>query len=267
MVTFRTTGTPANIALSPIADQPNDGWWHDIDHACQCALAGGDAFVVVFNADGIRLAEDQFSDREWRQAHRLRRGSDRLCYLAGRLAIRRIAARSAHAYEIHTMAGGKPFLQDGPAFNLSHSNGVCALVVARQSPVGVDIEHHDRASMATSLLAIYGHPRERDFLANKSELARKHFSLVCWTRKEALLKAAGGGIIDALRSWDTQLGERFPAFAMFDGMVLWDLDLARFGCQASFALPAGVGALRLWQSIGRDSFEVVTRSRCYGRAI
>lgn len=84
---------------------------------------------------------------------------------------------------------GKPRLVgDGPEFNLSHSGDRVLLAVSDHAEVGVDVEQRARA--LTDLRGYILHPDER---VEDLDLLR------VWTRKEALLKASGDGLVIPMR--------------------------------------------------------------------
>lgn len=88
-------------------------------------------------------------------------------------------------------AHGKPFLHDSEwCFNLSHSQGVRLLAVARAREVGVDVEHIRPLRRRAAVLARCFTAGEQARLGNASdrELLRH------WAAKEALVKAIGRGI-------------------------------------------------------------------------
>ena len=105
---------------------------------------------------------------------------------------------------------GKPALAAGFAdsdirFNLSHSHGVAAYAIARGREVGVDVEML-RPDFASGGIA------ERFFSRTEIEslrsLPREHQTrafFVCWTRKEAYVKALGCGLSIDLGSFDVSL--------------------------------------------------------------
>ena len=120
------------------------------------------------------------------------------------------------AYEIG--AHGKPALaavQRSPAlveFNLSHSEDIALVAVARARPVGVDVQHWSPDVEHLRLAERFFSPRERDALralADTSDGITAGF-FAAWTRKEAYLKASGDGIARGLQHFDVSLspGER-----------------------------------------------------------
>jgi 4'-phosphopantetheinyl transferase len=92
---------------------------------------------------------------------------------------------------------GKPEVDGGPRFNLSHAGGVALVAVADGREVGIDVERTDRRSDAIvrALTAV-----EREALGD----APGHCELLrVWCRKEALAKATGGGLRWAPERFDT----------------------------------------------------------------
>jgi len=92
---------------------------------------------------------------------------------------------------------GKPGLaegDDGLRFNLSHSDRWALLGVVRGSEIGVDIEAaRDMADMAAVARRTFSARENRELAALPADAYRRGF-YACWTRKEALVKAAGVGV-------------------------------------------------------------------------
>lgn len=77
---------------------------------------------------------------------------------------------------------GKPYIEGGPHFSISHCKKAIAVVVSEQE-VGIDIEDLERRF--SPALIRYTMSKEEQQEGNPIEL---------WTRKEAYLKAIGTGI-------------------------------------------------------------------------
>ena len=80
---------------------------------------------------------------------------------------------------------GKPYLDKGPCFGLSHSAGRCVLAVSEEN-IGVDIEKLDKSNLIASPAAL---TEEELAWISPSPLERFH---ILWTRKESIYKAVGG---------------------------------------------------------------------------
>ncbi|QQS54742.1 MAG: 4'-phosphopantetheinyl transferase superfamily protein [Candidatus Competibacteraceae bacterium] len=114
---------------------------------------------------------------------------------------------------------GKPLLagEDAGAglhFNLSHSGDQALYAVARRE-VGVDLECLNRVVSTASVAERVCTPREwAVFQALPAERLREAF-FNCWTRKEAIAKALGGGLASGLRNLEVC----FPDGGLPDGRI------------------------------------------------
>lgn len=147
-------------------------------------------------------------EAERARAARMRQPRDRRRWIAAHAALRHIlgAACALPPDQVRFRAGaqGKPDLDDAiglgggraapraPAFNLSHSGAWALIVVARQ-PVGVDLEMLEGAAERHEEIQSVFSPAERAAIAVTPCAQRPLAGYRCWTRKEALLKAAGCG--------------------------------------------------------------------------
>ena len=107
---------------------------------------------------------------------------------------------------------GKPELEatasgeDAPAFNLSHTDDMLVLAVARGRRVGIDVErvkdddesHLKMAGIAERFFSV----EERLALAALPPPLQGRALVACWTRKEAFVKALGGGLSLPLDAFD-----------------------------------------------------------------
>jgi len=92
----------------------------------------------------------------------------------------------------------KPLIKGNPVyFNLSHTRDAFIFSISEYFPVGVDLESYRQDIQLRSIANNYFSKRECDFIFCEKEGQNERFFLV-WTRKEALLKAIGVGIIDYL---------------------------------------------------------------------
>jgi 4'-phosphopantetheinyl transferase len=127
---------------------------------------------------------------------RYRRHSDQLLHLTGRLLVRQYLLQAGQPFlwsDWQESSAGKPFLSNGPCFNISHA-GNQVVVAFSQRAVGVDIELEQEVDTAS--LTRYFHPAEQEFIRAAASPTNAFFTL--WTRKEALLKAVGVGIAEQL---------------------------------------------------------------------
>ncbi|HKH99183.1 MAG TPA: 4'-phosphopantetheinyl transferase superfamily protein [Candidatus Sulfotelmatobacter sp.] len=102
---------------------------------------------------------------------------------------------------------GKPFIA-GPCdlrFNVSHTDGLALLAFVRQREIGVDVERIRPEPDAQKLAERFFSLHERRALENLNgdELQTAFFR--CWSRKEAYIKARGGGLSLALDQFDVSI--------------------------------------------------------------
>lgn len=155
-----------------------------------------DVWLVSLEKEGeVALSED-----EEIRAARFHFEHDRIHWIRAHSALRLILAKTLGTapLELRFSVGshGKPALIDGGGleFNLSHAGSWAALAVARNVPVGVDIERiRENVDMA-ALLRRLG---ETSIPESGIDLYR------AWTRREATSKAAGGALFDR---WDHDFG-------------------------------------------------------------
>ena len=141
----------------------------------------------------------------------------RLRWTEARAGLRRILAAYLDAQpgsqpeplRLERAPHGKPYLagQDGQPhalqFNLSHTPNWCAVVVAKQMAVGVDIEQ-PRAISARLWPRVLT-PSEVTQMATLPAAEQTTAFLRSWTRKEALGKAEGQGLLPQLGRTETGL--------------------------------------------------------------
>ncbi len=169
-------------------------------------------------------------------------------YRVGRAVLRcvlaRVTGRPPAALVFSHGAQGKPALAHGPSFNLSHSEGVLLLGVSGHGRLGVDVECLRRLDDLVAL-AHYSFAADecRAVLALTGE-AREQAFFETWTRKEALLKALGGGLSLPLKACSVALGA--PAGTLLARLELPGERLADWWLRPVEGLPEGaVGAVAL----------------------
>lgn len=139
------------------------------------------------------------SSPEHGRAERLHRSQDRERFIAGRAWLRATLARyldvAPQALCLIEGRHGKPLLADGSLhFNLSHSGGVALLAVCRASPVGVDVEAMQPMADCDAIARRHFAAAEVERWAALPAADRLAAFYRCWTRKEAYVKALGGGL-------------------------------------------------------------------------
>jgi len=91
---------------------------------------------------------------------------------------------------------GKPFIEGGPEFNISHSEDIVVLALTQHQGIGIDIEKIrpvDKDDFAGEL------PEIISFYENHEAEQANHLFFECWTKKEAVLKGFGKGLLAPLK--------------------------------------------------------------------
>jgi len=182
-------------------------------------LAPGEA-IVWLSAAGqvppdVRAALEALLDDEERgRAAALLREDDRALFVRAHALLR--AALSHHcaappsSWRL-TRGSGKPELC-GPLrgelrFNLSHSGGLAAVIVAAGMDVGVDVEE-ERPRPLLAIARRFFAPSELELLRAAPTGLEEELFLTLWTLKEAFIKAGGRRLLLPLDDF---------AFAVSDG--------------------------------------------------
>lgn len=157
------------------------------------------------------------SPDECGRAQRFLRTEDRDRFVASHSALRLILAGALRTkpetLDFHREPSGKPRLAGAHAgrlhFNLSHS-GTCALVGLAPVPIGVDVESMRPIDDLLPIIRGNFHPREIAALEALPPARRQRAFYACWTRKEAVVKAIGGGLTIPLDSFAVSLPPEPP---------------------------------------------------------
>jgi 4'-phosphopantetheinyl transferase len=109
---------------------------------------------------------------------------------------------------------GKPRLAEPLTslhFNLAHSHELALYAVTPDRAVGVDIEQVRPLDNAAQLAERFFSPQEAAALRAVPAEQRLEAFFTCWTRKEAYIKARGGGLSIPLNQFDVSLTLGEPA--------------------------------------------------------
>lgn len=117
------------------------------------------------------------------RAERIIKREDRLACIAAGALIH--AVLGVEESGLSRTPEGKPYIEGGPGFCVSHSGGRCVLAVG-QGRIGVDIEKLDEDNLLAAPAAL---TQEELEWIKASPLERFH---ILWTRKESIYKAVGG---------------------------------------------------------------------------
>ena len=166
-----------------------------------------------------RLA-DSLSDDEHSRARRFALPRLRRHFVAGRGILRALLGRYLEevpsAVVLRYGPHGKPALAANQVgvqltFNLSHSAGLLLLAVARGGELGIDLERIRPQTRFLDIARRFFSPAETTALLALSEGLQREGFFRCWTRKEAFLKAHGGGLRVPLDSFEVSVDPRAGA--------------------------------------------------------
>jgi 4'-phosphopantetheinyl transferase len=183
-----------------------------------------DAVASVLTADE--------AERRGREPHHVWRRRV-VARAALRVALGRHLDRSPGSLELALGPGGKPRVagdadRDEVFFSLSRSADLCLIAICEEGPVGVDVEEVRDFPELAGLVRSRFAPSEATAILERSGEERLRAFYRCWTRKEACVKALGGGIGPGLQSVVVSVGAR-PALLSAPGARAGDwslLDLA-----------------------------------------
>lgn len=150
------------------------------------------------DADSLSFLAATLCGEERARADRFRFDRDRRRFMASRGWLRLLLGRyrraAPEAIRFAYGPKGKPYLDGGPHFSVSHSGEVALLAFCAGQDVGVDIEAVREMDDAEAIVRHYfGAAEIEQWLAATPPLRTQIF-FDCWTRKEAIVKALGEGL-------------------------------------------------------------------------
>ena len=103
------------------------------------------------------------------------------------------------SWTLNKLESGKPFLngKNAPSISISHSADWCACAVTKALFVGVDIEAIRPRSWDEYCIDVF-HQEESKWVLDAIGFERDVRGLLCWCRKEAIVKALGIGLTVSL---------------------------------------------------------------------
>jgi 4'-phosphopantetheinyl transferase len=108
-------------------------------------------------------------------------------------------------------------------FNLSHSHGLALVAIGRKREIGIDVEYIRPELAGDAVARRYFSPSEIDELLGLPAENRTEGFFLCWTRKEAYVKARGEGLQFPLKSFQVSLTPGKPAALNSDDVTHWSM--------------------------------------------
>lgn len=171
-------------------------------------------------AQNIPKLWDVLPEDEQGRADRFAYATDRNHFIVAhgmlRIILSRYAAIEPWNLRFNYNAYGKPFLDSARGeipicFNLSHSHGMALYAITQRRQVGIDIEHVRRNINIEAIAKTYFSTHEYQLLRELPAEAQHEAFFMCWTRKEAYIKARGEGLSYPLDRFAVSLEPGAPA--------------------------------------------------------
>jgi len=159
---------------------------------------------IVSHPAGLAVDENGLSADEIARARRLALPGRRNAFVATRRALRHILAGctggKAEELEFAYSAEGKPSLSGHLkfAFSVSHATDLSLVAVGRDIEIGIDVEDARQQVDFLDLATRFFPAAEAAAITAAAPDDGLAAFLTAWTRKEAMAKAAGDGIAEAL---------------------------------------------------------------------
>jgi len=184
-------------------------------------------WIVDIAANGNVPDTGVLAPAERARASQFRWDFHRDSFMRRRIALRMILGGylgvSPHDVAFIVNEFGKPSVvprqgRRGLSFNTSHSETIAAIAVARSGRIGIDVEHVKPLAEADSVAERFFADGERAALATLAPRDRVDGFFNAWTRKEAVVKALGGGLSIPLNSFEVSLLPGVPPT-----ILRWDI--------------------------------------------
>ncbi len=180
----------------------------------------------------IRRLEATLAPEEKARANRFVFQKDRNSFIVSRGVLRELLGRYVNRppeqlkfdYSWH----GKPYLcadliEQRVQFNVSHSNGLALFAFALGRRLGIDVELVRRDFAGEKIAELYFSPQEVMELRGLPPSLQAEGYFLCWTRKEAYIKARGEGLHIPLESFHVSLTPGQPEHLRIADSVCWSL--------------------------------------------
>jgi 4'-phosphopantetheinyl transferase len=201
---------------------------------------------------------DLLSAEEVQDALRRRFAKDFQEFVVTRALLRKILAQYVDCSAPHlcfdSNSNGKPVLLGMPNlhFNLSHSRNYAVVAIAHR-PVGIDLEFIKGNCMRQAVVEQLMSTSEWSQLLKLPAKARFTALFRCWTRKEAVLKAAGLGLLYPVRHLNVLAGSESNQLVSVMGRkwLLWEVAAPKlYAAAAAIEHPKGEFRCRQWKLPG-----------------
>jgi 4'-phosphopantetheinyl transferase len=169
--------------------------------------------------NAVRWLSSLLSQQEVERAERFHFEQHRLFFITARGILRHLLSLYSRIeperVQIQYIHNGKPVLAGEGAsdlrFNLTHSGNLVMYAFTRGREVGIDVEQLKPIEELDQIAERNFSSSERTVLKRLPHPDRLKAFYLCWTRKEAFIKAIGEGISFPLQEFDVSLRPGEPA--------------------------------------------------------
>jgi 4'-phosphopantetheinyl transferase len=218
---------------------------------------------AIDRPERIRRYERLLADDERERRDRFRFPEDQHLFLVSHVLVRTVLSEYADVpperWRFVTNEYGCPAIAEPSSeatlkFNLSHTRGLAACLVALERDVGVDVENFERSGDLLGVADRYFSPSEvRDLRALPHNQQWRRF-FCYWTLKESYIKAKGKGLAIPLEQFSFDLDRRDGSGIQVsfdprleDDPAAWQFFLFSYGRRHTVACSVGssCGGVRL----------------------
>jgi 4'-phosphopantetheinyl transferase len=215
--------------------------------------------LLITDPQALARFRSHLNSEEIDRAERFVFPGDRDSYIAARGILRELlgAYTQSSAAEVDFVYGpqGKPALRASASppvrFNLSHSHGWAVYAFSRHRELGIDVELIQPGFAGEEIAERYFSQHELAELRAVPQDQRDKSFFLCWTRKEAYVKARERGLQIPLASFDVSLSLEMPKLLRTEDCFCGELHSFEPAPQYVGALVTeGMGAqVRYWEWI------------------
>ncbi len=170
-------------------------------------------FKIHYKDYNIHDFEEFLSHAEINRARRYVFEKDRISFSYTRSILRCLLARHlkicSNQVVISEQRHQKPALigqqKNAMQFNVSHSGEYAMIAISKDKQVGIDIEKRKQEIDFDGIATSHFSQDEIEEIANSKGVRKMESFYRCWTRKEAIVKAAGIGLSLSLKSFSVPL--------------------------------------------------------------
>ncbi|WP_130618203.1 4'-phosphopantetheinyl transferase family protein [Dyella amyloliquefaciens] len=201
-----------------------------------------------FRSEASRVLPSQERERSLRFRQEQHRDAYVMAHAVWRLVLGDVLGMAPEDVALASTAHGQPCLPGtGYATSLSHSGNHVAIAVARAECIGIDVEQAPPRTGMRDLLKVVCTPEEADTIGAFAAHEQDAALLALWTRKEALLKAFGVGLLATPSTIRADAGMPIapPALAAdMPACIVHSLTLPK-GWVGALAAPGHISELRV----------------------